>query len=69
MKTTLLILLNLFYLAASVRIFGFEYIIGKSKNLGGPDVHGCVLPYKYCNYTSSCEPFNKNCIIDLFLKE
>jgi hypothetical protein len=20
------------------------------------------MPYKYCNYTSSCEPFNKLCI-------
>jgi hypothetical protein len=59
----IIVMLNLFYLAVSARIFGFEYIIGKSKNLGHPDAHGCVMPYRYCNYTSSCEPFNKLCML------
>lgn len=56
MKLYLIMLLNFCYLAASVRIFGFKHLIG------GPDVHGCVMPYTYCNHTDSCEPLNKLCV-------
>ena len=62
MNKVVIVMLNLFYLIVTARLFTIKFI-------GGPDEHGCVLPYKYCNYTSSCEPFNKLCIIDLFLKE
>ena len=61
MKLYLIMLFNFCYLAVSARVFGFEHLF-KPTILGHPDVHGCVMPYQYCNHTDSCEPLNKLCV-------
>ena len=60
MKLYLIMFLNFCYLAASIRVFGSEHLF--KHLIGSPDVHGCVMPYQYCNHTDSCEPLNKLCV-------
>jgi hypothetical protein len=49
----ILFFIVLFNVVNAMRLFPFI--------IGGRDKYGCVMPYRYCNYTSTCEPFNIQC--------
>lgn len=57
MKTKLIFLLGMFLIVSGIRIIPEHLIIGR------PDIHGCVIPFKYCNFTHSCEPIGNLCVL------